>query len=179
MRKIAVLLFLFSLAITGCKNEKSVDELPVVTPKVEESKVQVVLDAIVKKDDSFQVFYTQDGSLNFEEKSSVRVNVKGNDASQKIIFDLPDDVAFTYLRIDTGENDKQDVIKVNNLLIKYYDKKLEAKGNECFQYFVPNEQMALDFPNSTLTPKPASGKPYDAILYPLETLGPALQKLIK
>lgn len=179
MKKVATLLFLFSLVLTGCKKEKSVDELPVVKPKVEESKVQVVLDAVVKKDDSFQVFYTQDGSLNFDEKYAVRVNIKGSDTSQKIVFDLPDNIAFTYLRIDIGENDKQEAIKINNLLIKYYDKKLEAKGNACFQYFAPNDQITLDFPNSTLTPKHIDGKKYDAILYPLETLGPALQKLIK
>jgi hypothetical protein len=179
MRKVATLLILFSLVLTGCKKEKSVDDLPVVKPEVEESKVQVVLDAVVKKDDSFQVFYTQDGTLNFDEKYAVRVNIKGSEVSQKIVFDLPDDIAFTYLRIDTGENDKQEVIKVNNLLIKYYDKKLEAKGNGIFQYFTPNDQMVLDNANATLTPKQVAGKKYDAILYPLETLGPALQKLIK
>lgn len=179
MKKVATILILLSVILSGCKKEKSVDELPVVTPKIEESKVQVVLDAVVKKDDSFQVFYTQDGSLNFDEKYAVRVNVKGSDISQKIVFDLPDNVAFTYLRIDVGENDEQEVIKVNNLLIKYYDKKLETKGNTCFQYFAPNEQIVLDYPNSTLTPKHVDGKKYDAILYPLEALGPALQELIK
>ncbi len=179
MRKVATLLILVLFVLTACKKDKSIDELQVVVPKVEESKVKVVLDAVVKKDDSFQLFYTEDGSLNFDETHTVRVNVKGNVTSQKIVFDLPDDCAFTFLRIDTGENDKQDVIKVNGLLIKYYDKKLDAKGNACFQYFAPNDQMILDFPNSTLTPTPQAGKTYDPILYPLETLGPELQKLLK
>ncbi|HLF51749.1 hypothetical protein [Flavobacterium sp.] len=177
--KFLVLILLFTTFFIGCKNDKSVDDLEVVTPKVVESKVKVVLDMIVPQDDNFQLFYTEDGTLNFNDEKSVRVAVKGSDKNQSITFDLPEDSAFTFLRLDLGENNKQAEMKMNNFLVKYFDKKFEAKGNLFFQYFAPNAQLEMNIEKSTVTPITGKEKVYDPIMYPLEPLGVELQKLLK
>lgn len=173
------LLLLVSISILSCKNEKSVDDLKVETPQVVESKVKVVLNMVVKKDDTFQLYYTEDGTLNFDDKLSVRTPVKGSENSQKITFELPEDIGFTFFRIDLGENNKQEEMKVNDFIVNYFDKKWEAKGNLFFQYFGPNDQMTLNYDLSTLTPVVKQGKVYDPILYPMEPVGVELKKLLQ
>ncbi|GAB3713150.1 hypothetical protein [Flavobacterium koreense] len=177
--RVKFLLVLVSISILSCKNEKSVDDLKVETPQVVESKVKVTIDMVVKTDDTFQLFYTEDGTLNFNDKFSVRTPVKGSENSQKVVFELPEDVKFTFLRIDMGENNKQSEIKINNFLVNYFDKKWEAKGNLFFQFFGPNDQMTLNYDLSTLTPVVKEGVVYDPILYPMEPVGVELQKLLK
>lgn len=168
--------FLNTLLIS-CKNEKSVDDLPIVQEKVAESKVSVTVDMLVTVDDSFQLFYSEDNTLNFSEDKCVRVNVKGKETTQKIVFELPDDVGFTFLRFDVGENKQQKEMKIENFAIKYYDKKFEAKGNLFFQYFSANDQIKIDMDKSTFITQGADT--HDPVFYPLEPLGVELNKLIK
>ena len=147
--KVIIAVVLLSILSISCKNEKSVDQLPVVEEKLPESKVNVTVDMVVPVDDSFQLFYTEDNTLNFSEEKCVRVNVQGKEKSQKIVFELPDDVAFTFMRFDVGENKQQKEMKIENFVIKYYDRKFEAKGNLFFQYFSPNNQLKADNQKST------------------------------
>lgn len=175
--KFIVVVALFSLFMVSCKDEKTKENTPIVDEKPVESKVSITVDMVVPVDDSFQIFYTEDGSLNFSEEKCVRVNVKGQATSQKIVFNLPDEVAFTFLRFDVGENKQQKEMKIENFVIKYYDKKFEAKSNLFFQYFAPNDQLKVDTGKSTFVPQ---GKDvHDPVFYPLEPLGVELNKLIK
>lgn len=169
---------LFTLFFSACKDEKSNENQPAAEEKAPvESKVNITVDMVVPVDDTFQIFYSEDGTLNFTEEKSVRVDVKGKPESQKIVFNFPEEVAFTFLRFDAGENKLQKEMKMNDFVIKYYDKNFQAKGNLFFQYFAPNEQLKVDMVKSTFVPE---GKdPYDPILYPLEPLGVVLNKLIK
>lgn len=168
----------FTLLFSACKDDKSKENQPAAEEKAPvESKVSITVDMVVPVDDTFQIFYSEDGTLNFTEEKSVRVNVKGKPESQKIVFDFPEGVAFTFLRFDAGENKLQKEMKMDNFLIKYYDKKFEAKGNLFFQYFAPNDQIKVDMAKSTFVPQ--GKEPYDPIFYPLEPLGDVLNKLVK
>mgnify|MGYP000843853186 FL=1 len=175
--KVIIAVVLLSILSISCKNEKSVDQLPVVEEKLPESKVNVTVDMVVPVDDSFQLFYTEDNTLNFSEEKCVRVNVQGKEKSQKIVFELPDDVAFTFMRFDVGENKQQKEMKIENFVIKYYDRKFEAKGNLFFQYFSPNNQLKVDNQKSTFVVE--EKETHDPVFYPLEPLGVELNKLIK
>ncbi|MGK4566562.1 hypothetical protein [Flavobacterium sp. 3HN19-14] len=167
------------LCAIGCKNEKPIDDLPLIEPKpADQSKINIVLDMVVPEDDIFQVFYTEDGTANCSEDKSVKVTVKGKEESQKIIFDLPENLKMNFLRIDVGENKSQGEMKMNGMTVQYFDKKFEIKGNQFFKYFSPTGELAVDAGASTITPK-LSVKEYDPIFYPLETLKPELEKLLK
>ncbi len=166
-------------AFIGCKDDKKpVDSLDAIKPKTE-SKVQIILNMIVPEDDTFQIYYTQDGTANVKPEQMITVPVKGKDTAQDIVFNVPDDVVMTYLRIDVGENSKQGKMTMNTFTYKYYGKKFETKGNVFFQYFNPTEQIAVDLPTSTITPT-GKGTMYDPIFYPyLEKLSPEMDKLVK
>jgi hypothetical protein len=163
------ILILSVILLTNCKNEKPIDSLEVVNPIPVESKVKVVLDMIVPKDDMFQVFYTEDGTSNFSEEMSVRLIVKGSDLSQKLVFELSEDLVITKLRIDIGENTGQGQMIMNNFYIQYFDKIFETKGKEFFDYFGPTEEITVDYPNSTITTA-QTGKSYDPIFYQIDYL---------
>ncbi len=126
--------FIVLSAIASCKNEKSIDELPVEKQEVAESPVQVVVNMTVKKDDVFEVFYTEDGSIDFGPKS-VRVDVQGKSESQEIVFDMPDDAKLTSIRFDVGQNPDQEEMTVDKMIIKQNDKEFEISGSDFFKYF--------------------------------------------
>ncbi|OYQ41556.1 hypothetical protein [Flavobacterium aurantiibacter] len=175
--KIKLFLSLFlAIFLLACKGEKQTEQVAVEKPV--DSKVKIVVDMIVPKDDSFQIFYTEDGTSVFNEEKSVRVNVKGQPTTQKIVFNFPEDVAFSFLRFDVGENKEQQQMKIENFTVDYFGKKFEAKGNLFFQFFAPNEQLTVDMNGSTFVPK-KSGNIHDPIFYPLEPLGVELEKLVK
>ncbi|MFH6767359.1 hypothetical protein V8G56_01320 [Gaetbulibacter aquiaggeris] len=163
----AIILILSVLILTNCKNEKPIDSLELVTLKPVESNVKVVLEMLVPKDDIFQVFYTEDGTGNFSEEMSVRVIVKGNSRIQKLVFELPEDLLITNLRIDVGENIEQGQMLMNNFCVQYFNKKFEAHGKQFFHYFSPTEQIAVDYHNSTITPT-KEGELYNPIFYQID-----------
>jgi hypothetical protein len=176
--KILAGIVFITVFFSACKDEKSKDNQSVVEEKKEsESKVSITVEMIVPVDDSFQIFYTEDGTLNFNEQKCVRVNVVGKPTPQKIVFNLPDEVAFTFLRFDVGENKLQKEMTIGNFEVKYYDRKFEAKGNMFFQYFAPNDQLKVDNARSAFVP--LDKDPHDPIFSPLDTLGKELDKLIK
>lgn len=178
--KFGTLLVLALVFFTSCKEEKAKEVVVEDSPKKElvDSKVKITLDMVVPEDDTFQIYYTEDGSPNCSEEQSVRTSVKGNALSQQVVFNVPEEVGIAYLRIDMGENPNQGTIKVNGFTYEYYGKKLESKGNDFFQYFAPTEQMTLNIGESTLTPVKSSEK-YDPILYAQPPLAPKLEEMLK
>ncbi len=172
------LIFLASIALISCKNEKSVEELPVVEEQPKVSEVNLVLDMVVPKDDVFQVFYTEDGTANCSEENSVKVNVTGKPESQKITFEFPENKRINYLRIDIGENPEQGELKFNNFLFTNFGATIEFKGNQIFEYFFPNEMFKLNFETATLSPGEKK-EVYDPIMYGSEQLTAKLNTVLK
>ena len=88
--KVIIAVVLLSILSISCKNEKSVDQLPVVEEKVAESKVNVTVDMVVPVDDSFQLFYTEDNTLNFSEENLRKLEAQLNFSEEhlkKLEFD--------------------------------------------------------------------------------------------
>jgi hypothetical protein len=157
-------LMIVMVVFVNCKNKKPIDSLEVITPQPILSEIRVVLDMVVPKDDIFQIFYTVDGSSNFNEEMSVRVNITGSQVSQSIVFEFPEDIIITRFRIDVGENSNQVPMQINKFTIHHFDKKFEAIGNEFYKYFTPAEQITFNNENSQLTTKQI-GERYDPIFY--------------
>jgi hypothetical protein len=105
-------------------------------PKYTDTNVKIVLDAVVPKDDKFQVYYTHDKTNNFNEMESEIAIVKGNIKNQRIVFYLSEDVKITNLRIDLGENPHQGEIKINSIEIVKNDKRFKVKNKEILSYFI-------------------------------------------
>lgn len=168
-------LFLSSVLLS-CKDDKKKDE-----GKTEE-KVEtfdVSLNMIVKKDDNFQIFYTDEATPNFDEIKSMWLPVKGSETAQDIVFHLPEDVIPTNVRVDLGNNAQQLPMKFNAFKMKYYDKSYELKDSLILTNFVIGEQLQYDKKTSILTPNQGKAKVYDPLLYPQDNLKDEIVKLIK
>lgn len=178
LRFVAILVVAFSL-FTSCKIDKAKEGEVEDSSKKElvDSKVKVILDMVVPQDDTFQIYYTEDGTPNCSEEQSVRTSVKGSSMSQQVVFNIPENIGMTYLRIDMGENPDQGTIKINSFTYNYFDKKFESKSNDFFQYFAPTEQMKMNYQESTLTPV-KSGEKYDPILYAQPPFAPKLEEML-
>ena len=183
--RIAVaLICLFSMI--SCKKEVKpldVEKEPVATIEQELDKelLKVSFDLIVKKDDNFHLYYTEDGTINFDEKKSIWLPVKGGDEIQEVTFKLPENVLPTHLRVDFGfgKNEAQSDIDLKSFRLKYYDKIFEAKDASIFNYFYPNIDNTINPINTTILKKKVKDQEVGPILYPQETLTIELAKLMK
>lgn len=167
-------LFLVTI-LFSCKEDKK-EEV-----KTEKEKVtfDVSLNMIVKQDDNFQIFYTDEATPNFDEIKSMWLPVKGSENAQDIVFHLPEDVIPLNVRVDLGNNEKQLPMKLNNFKMKYLDKVYELKDTLILTNFVIGEQLKYDKATSTLTPNKGTAKIYDPLLYPQDNLKEEIQKLVK
>ena len=182
MKTIKTLLILaFALTISSCKNdEKTTTES---SNEVEvKSTFKITLNAIVKKDDSFQIYYREDNNAEspFTEDQSLYSGFKGSDASQDIVFNLPEDAIPTSLRFDFGTNKDQSEIVINSFKVEYLGKKFETNASGFSNYFRPDEAFVkIDKQTGRVTPITAKDGNYDPMFYSMESLDVELMKLSK
>lgn len=174
---------LLALTMLSCKDqEKKEDKTDVIAEQstIKPNIFTVTLNATVKKDDSFQVYFKNEDGASFEEKNSLFIEFKGSDKPQDIVFNLPEDVLPNYIRLDFGTNKEQEEIIVNNFKIDYLGKKFEAKGADFFKYLIVNElTMKKDTVKSSVTPIITKEGTYDPITYSGKELYDQIQLLIK
>lgn len=144
MSKLTTIL-LAAFVLFSCKNDKTLENKEELAPKNEINTFRVAFDLTVLKDDNFHLYYTQDGTINFDENQSVWLPVKGSANQQEVVFNLPQDVIPTHLRIDFGfgKNESQSDIVLKSFRMNYFDKKFEATDGQIFNYFYPNELSTI------------------------------------
>jgi hypothetical protein len=174
-------LLILTTLFVGCKNEKSVDDLEVKSNEVVDNTFKITLKAIVKKQDDFALFFTQDGSINFFAVKPMWQGVKASETEQDIVFTLPPDSYPTQIRFDLGLKADQGDVIIKGIKMTCKGKVFEANGPSFFTYFRAAEaQCTADA--STGTVKSIVTKDGTRIcpsLYPLEALKPELEKLLK
>lgn len=117
-------ILLFSLCfLTSCIKDKA------------DTSYKMCIDVVMKQDDSIQVFYTSDGSINFNETQSFWTKVKGSSKNKEVMLTFPDTVVPNQVRIDFGRNKNQDDIVLNKIQFSYKGNSFEAKGKEIYNYF--------------------------------------------
>jgi len=172
-------ILLLAVFLTGCKNEKPIDSLDVVKTEEAVKIFQITLDVTVKKNDDFALFYTEDGSINFT-GNPIWIGVKGSETSQKVVFNLPEDVIPTNLRLDFGISKDQEPMTINNFKMTYAGKTFEAPGATFFQYFRPNEECTqVDKVKALVIPVKKEGKYFGPSFYPEIALSEEIGKLVK
>lgn len=160
------------MAFYSCKDNKK-EEVKV------DKNFKVAFNAIVTKDDNFQIYYNEDGSIAFEADKYIDVAVKGKNEPQEIVFDLPEDVIPQAFRFDIGSNKEQKGVKFLNFKMKYFDKEFQAKDTLFIYYFGNNEQIDYDRKNAIATPKIIEGQLYDPIFMSKSSLKDEINKMIK
>jgi hypothetical protein len=177
--KIVLIVSVCALTLFSCKIDKEEKEIDINSVKkgLTNSKIKVTLEAIVPKDDIFQIYYTNDGTPNCSEELSVKAAVVGSDKKQKIVFNLPEDSAMLYLRIDPGQNPDQGTMKFFSFQYDYFGKKFDIIGSDFFNNFIPTEHLEMNFKEATLTPT-GKGEKYDPVLYGQPPFAPRLKEIL-
>jgi len=177
MKKVVYSAVLLAAVVVSCKKETQVDKLPTI-PAVS-SNVEVTLDILVEEDDKFQLFYTEDGSIDFNGEKLVSASVTGQDKSQTVTFALPNDAKPNNLRLDLGERADQEEMKLNSFTLKFNDKKFKISGQAFLEYFRTNGNLVVDAEKGLMKPTELSGAPYDPMFYPNQILTDTLTKIVK
>ena len=97
------------------------------------------IDAVIKETDSINVYYSNNRSIEFDEKQSFWTKVKGNKKNQKVEIVFPDSIQPKQIRIDFGRNKKQPEIILNEITFTYKEKSFSAKGEEVYFLFRVDE----------------------------------------
>ena len=179
--KFIAALVLLTVFMSGCKDEKSVDNLDIVKPEVIDNAFKVTLDVIVKENDDFSLFYTEDGSTDFTRIKPIWISVKGSEASQKVTYSLPEDVIPTQLRLDFGINKNQKDIVLNSVTMSYKGKTKTIGCPNLVSFFrADDSKCTFDHVTGKIVAKMIDGNRQYPSLYPHETvLQPEIEKLVK
>lgn len=137
-RVILASLFVY-MALFSCKKEVKEEAAEAVVVDDTKDLFKVSLDLVVKKNDTLHLYYTEDGSINFTEESSVWLPVTGKETNQEVTFILPKDVYPTQFRLDLGVNKAQEDIVLKTVSFNYLDKKFASTGVDIANYFIPDQ----------------------------------------
>lgn len=182
VKKIVFGLFLALLTV-ACKGEKESKEEDKKDATELAPTYDVSLNMVIPADDTFQLFYTEDGSIVFGDDRSVRSVVKGSDKVQEVIFKLPVDVLPTNIRLDFGDNPEQGNIVIKSMKLSYMNnsyQKVFGPNEEITHYFYPQEaQIKVDNSTSTIELLKPKGQPHDPLMWSNELLSDEIVKLYK
>lgn len=173
------------LAFTSCKKDaekkEGTTETAITNQEVDKNLLKVSFDLIVKKDDNMHLYYTEDGTINFDEKKSIWMPVKGSENVQEVSFKLPENVLPTHLRVDFGygKNEAQSDVELKAFRLKYLDKMFEAKDTMIFNYFYPNKENTVVPSKTAVLQRKSKDQPNGPILYPHAPLTEELKKIIQ
>ncbi len=164
------------LVLTSCKDNKENTE---AAPK-EAAVVTVTIRAAFEKDDSFAVYFDEEGKEAFKPENAVIVEAKGKAGAQDLVFKMPEDVRPLSLRFDLGANPEQGKVTIETFTITKGDKTFTAPGKDFTKYLAPNDQIGFDVASGTATiTKPEGAVLYDPFFLPTQALRDEMVKLYK
>jgi hypothetical protein len=171
---------LIALSLFSCKDDKTSNTEE--TGKLPET-FDVTFNVTITKDDVFQLYYTEDNSLNFGDDRSVKSVVKGGAVAQDVLFKLPADVLPTNIRLDFGDNAEQEDVVVNSMKFKYLKYTLEktfGPNEEISHYFYAlDAQIKIDNPSKTIKLLKPKGQKHDPLMWSNQLLSEEMVKLYK
>ena len=173
--KTTAFVFLMFILLTSCKNDTSQN----VNQKRIDANFKITLNVIVKKDDNFCLFYTQDGTTDFSKTQPLWLGVKGKKAEQKVIYILPKKVLPTQFRLDFGIAKNQENIIFKSVIIENNGKKIAINGSELAGFFIADvKKCTFNASNGVIKAVIKEGVRQYPSLYPQEkSLKVELEKL--
>lgn len=179
------ILFLSILTISffsSCKNETDKKEGDKNQAELKET-FDVGFNLVIPKDDTFTLYYTEDGTLNFSDDRSVKSVVKGSNNPQDLLFKLPADILPTHVRLDFGDNPEQGNITINSMNFKYLNKsyqKVFGPAEQISHYFYPlDSQIKINDATKTIELLKPKGQAHDPLMWSNQLLSDEIVKLYK
>lgn len=169
--KLVVFALLIAAGLGACKDKEATPAEGAAAAKPEVKKqFSVEMDVIALKDDHFSVYYTEDNSINFVGEKAVWQDVKGQPQSQKLVFNLSEDILPTNIRLDFGNNKEQGDIVLEKFKFSYYGNSVEIRGADLLKYYLPCKEVdtKIDEANGTITFLQKPGKYAPPFFYPFD-----------
>lgn len=150
------------LLLTGCKKERETG-----AAGAEGKYMQVKLEVVAEKDDNFSVYYTEDGSIDFSKEEPVWMPVQGSSKVQEVVFNLPEGVVPTQLRLDLGTNKEQEEVVLKKVSIVYFDQIFIVEGRDIFTFFMADHsKCTVDIKTGAIKAISTNGVRQSPSLYP-------------
>lgn len=175
-------ILIIAVVLFSCKDDKNKINKEDSNSKIEANNFfKVSLDLIVLKDDNFHLYYTEDGTINFNEKQSIWFPIKGGEKVQEVVYKLPVDVIPTHLRLDFGfgKNETQSDVVIKSFKMNYFDKNFQVNDTKIFDYFSPNELSTIIDKSSSTLKRLKKDQETGPSLYPQIILVEEIAKLTK
>lgn len=176
MKKYLVSGILSCLVLVSCKDEKKTEEAEV---KIVENPFSITITGIVEKNDSFQIYYNEDGSETYDGTQMINLDVVGSPTPQDLVFKFPENERPLNIRFDIGNNPDQKQVKFNGFKIQYKDKTFSGVESNIFKYFYSNGQVELDTVGAIAKIKILPNEPYDPIIGATPALKAEIEKFYK
>ena len=177
-----ITLALLILSFGSCKNDGKLNDPKSSSQQIKGDDVfRVKFNLTLKKDDNLCLYYTHDGSINFNDKETVWIPLKGNETAQDIVFELPESVIPSFIRIDfgSGKNLEQSDVALKVFEMSYNGKISKSNGAEILNYFVPFEPYTKVTPNTSVLQRLKKDQTAGPILYPKETQTAKINELTR
>lgn len=179
--KFILITVILALAFVSCKNEAKGEAEQEATKENVKQNFSLEMDVISANKEDFSMFYTEDGTINFNADKVVWFGVKQDSTSQKIVFDVAEEIIPTDIRIDFGIVQERGDVTLEKFKLSYYGKTFEAKGSDFFKYFIANEGVKadVDATKGTIRFQKIADKPYTPSFYPQQTILDEIKKITK
>ena len=153
MKKYIVFVVAFIALFVSCKNKNesnkgTVQEVLKVKEKVSKDFI-VSIKGKFEKEDSFQLYFIEEGSEPYSEKKSVWAKVDPSKDSQEVTFVIPNEIYPHNIRLDLGINSQQNTIDIEEITLNYKKNQLVVLGSEVKDYFALNKHMKQEGMSNT------------------------------
>jgi hypothetical protein len=168
--KFIILFILFVSVFIGCKGDANTSDPLDLTKQVQQEEgFKVSLEVVVKKNDSFNLYFTEDGTIDFGKIQPISTKVIGNQSSQIVVFNIQNDVFPNEFRFDLGSNLEQDEIILKSIKFDFKGRSRKFIGSEIGMYFRSDGSNCIyDIATGSIKGKIVDGKRLTPLLYPHE-----------
>lgn len=175
---------LLTVFLFSCKNETKEQKQETVVKEekkeLNDELFTITMNAVVKKDDSFQVYYKNEEKDQFVEDKSLYNVFKGSEQAQDIQFVLPKGEAPNYLRFDFGINKEQPEILINSIKLDYLGQNFTINNKELANFISFNiGTLKFNQEKGSIEPFTTKDGIYDPMSFTAQTLYDKIQILKK
>lgn len=150
--KISILLLLILGITVSCKNDKQAEGAAAEgATEAVNPNFNVELTMFASKTEDLGMYFTEDGTVDFNNENVCWSAVDGQKQDAKVKFEITEGRVPTHIRLDLGLKKQEDSLVIKNVKINYHDKSLDIKGSEFFNYFNRDElfKTRVDSVNGT------------------------------
>ncbi|AEH00879.1 hypothetical protein [Lacinutrix sp. 5H-3-7-4] len=128
--------------LNSLKQKKEV-LLDVENTNLTDGEFRIVVEGTFKEDDVLLLFYTDDYGKSLKKKEPLKINVRGSDFPQTLIFTLPNEDFLVDFRLDISDNVNQKNIIIDRILIAELSSLITINRDDISDSFVGNEYVVF------------------------------------